>query len=92
MLTVTQAARVRLAEKLEGKQSAANRALRCVRHQTRAGWTFRLDKVVATDVAFAHDGRTVLVLDEKSSEMLRNKMLDIRETDEGPRLRLRGNQ
>ncbi len=32
----------------------------------------------------------VLVLDEQSSQLLRNKMLDIRETDEGPRLRLRG--
>jgi len=28
----------------------------------------------------------VLLLDQQSSHLLRNKMLDVRETDEGPRL------
>ncbi len=90
MLTVTKAAGVRLAEKLVKKSAGDDVALRFTRQEKRRRWTLRLDKPCASDGTFSHEGRIVLVLDEQSSQLLRNRMLDTPETGEGPRLRLRG--
>ena len=90
MLTVTEAAAGRLAEKLANKSAGDDFALRFIRQEKRRRWTLRLDKFCPSDATFSHEGRIVLVLDEQSSHLLRNRMLDTRETDEGPRLRLRG--
>jgi hypothetical protein len=79
-----------LADKLAQKSVGDDVALRFTRQDHRRGWTLRLDKPVPSDATFSHEGRIVLVLDEQSSRLLRNRMLDIRESDEGPRLRLRG--
>ena len=89
MLTVSESAGARLARKLVNKQAAEDVANRFVRDTKRKGWTIRLDHLRPNDATFAHDGRTVLLLDEQASHSLRNKMLDIKETDEGPRLRFR---
>jgi hypothetical protein len=64
--------------------------VRFVRDDDRGGWALRVDKPAASDTAFSHEGRKVLVLDEAASHLLRNKILDVKETDEGPRLRLYG--
>ncbi len=90
MLTVTKAAGARLAEKLAEKSAGDDVALRFIRQEKRRRWTLRLDNPGPSDAAFSYDGRIVLVLDEPSSQLLRNRMLDIRDTDEGPRLRLCG--
>ena len=89
MLTVTDAARARLARKLRSKNPPANRALRFARNDGRPTWGIHLDKIDNADVVYAHEGRTVLVVDEQASQMLNNKVLYVRETEEGPRLRLR---
>jgi Fe-S cluster assembly iron-binding protein IscA len=90
MLTITDGARERLARKLADKQTDDAISLRFVRNRKRRGWLLRLDNERPSDVTVLHQGRTLLVFDQKSSHLLRNKMLDVRDTDEGPRLRLRG--
>jgi len=90
VLTVTEAASARLADRLANKSADDDVALRFIRQEKRPRWTLRLDKHSPSDTTFSHEGRIVLVLDEQSSHLLRNRMLDTRETDEGPRLRLRG--
>ena len=90
MLTVTDAAGACLAGRLVKKGAGIDAALRFCRRRKRHAWTLRLDKPCPSDATFSHEGRIVLVLDERSSHSLRNRMLDVRETDEGPRLRLRG--
>jgi len=90
MFTLTEAAGVRLAEKLAKKSAGDDVALRFIRQRKRRRWILRLDKRCPSDTTFSHEGRIVLVLDEQSSQLLKNRMLDTRETDEGPRLRLRG--
>ncbi len=87
MLTMTQSAGARLARKLAKKRAEENVALRFVRDATRGGWLLRLDRIQPTDVKLSHDGRTVVLLDEQVSNSLRNKRLDVKETDEGPRLK-----
>jgi Fe-S cluster assembly iron-binding protein IscA len=88
MFTMTKAAGARLAQKLENKDGDAT--MRFVRDDERGGWSVRLGTAAASDVAFDYEGRKVLVLDPHASQLLRNKVLDIKETDEGPRLRLYG--
>jgi len=90
MFTLTEAAGARLAEKLTEKNAGGNVSLRFARQTEPRGWKLRLDKPSPADTALSHDGRVVLVFDEQSSHLLRNKVLDTRETDEGPRLQLRG--
>jgi len=90
MFTLTAAAGARLAQKLAKKSAGDDVALRFTRRGKPRGWTLRLDKPFPSDATFTHEGRIVLVLDERASQMLRNRMLDVRDTDEGPRLRLRG--
>ena len=90
MFILTEAAGARLAEKLAKKSAGTDRALRFIRQEKPRRWTLRLDTPCSSDATFCHEGRIVLVLDEQSSRLLSNRMLDTRETDEGPRLRLRG--
>lgn len=90
MLTLTEEACARLADKLARKRAGEATALRFVRRERRKGWTLLFDSPGTSDTTFSHHGRIVLVLDEQASKSLRDKMLDVRETKEGPRLRLLG--
>jgi len=81
MFTVTKAAGARLALKLEKKEAGQDAAMRFVRDEERAGWSVLVDKACETDIAFSHNGRKVLVVDEEASHLLRNKILDIKEAD-----------
>lgn len=92
MLILTEAASACLAGKLAGRSAGGDVALRFVRHLKRRGWSVRLDKPRSSDARFLHDGRIVLVLDEVTSKLLRDRTLDIKETSDGPRLRLRRRQ
>jgi len=86
---MTESAGARLARKLVKKEAAKDMAARFVRDPKRAGWVIQVDHLRPSDVTFSHDGKTVLLLDEQASHSLRNKMLDVTETDEGPRLKFR---
>jgi hypothetical protein len=87
MLIVTEAASIRLAAKLTRKRVGDDVAMRFVRKQR--GWRLRPDKPEPEDVAFAYDGRTVLVLGPQVAQQLTDRTLDARKTPAGPRLRLR---
>lgn len=87
MFEVTETAGGRLAKKLEKKQANDDAAMRFVRKGE--GWKLRLDKPATGDVHFAHDGRTVLVLDAKAAKLLDERTLDTRESPAGARLYLR---
>jgi hypothetical protein len=87
MLFVTETASIRLAQKLTGKGTGDNVAMRFVRKQR--GWKLRPDTPGSDDVAFAHEGRTVLVLGPQAAQLLADRILDTRDTPAGPRLQLR---
>jgi hypothetical protein len=87
MFIVPEAARIRLVEKLVKKRAGDNVAMRFVRQRRK--WSLRPDTPLSNDVAFAHEGRTVLVLDPQVAQRLTDRTLDAQETPAGFRLRLR---
>ncbi len=87
MFRVTTAALNRLSSKLAGKKASLDEAFRFTRRS--GGWRLRLDRPRSEDMEFTNDGRRVLLLDAAASQAMTNKMLDVRSTESGPRLRLR---
>ena len=85
MLTLTQTAGARLSELLDG--SPEKSVVRIVRRKGRL--KLRLDHERTGDVTFAHDGRTVLTLNERISRELSLRTLDVRAKNTGPRLSLK---
>jgi len=86
MLTVTAAALDRLSTKLARKKADDDVALRFTRRP--GGWRLRLDRAAPADKTFTHEGRNVLLLDKDVARAMTSMMLDVRDTDKGPRLRL----
>ena len=87
MFTATAAALDRLSRNLAGKRANDDEAFRFT--QRTGGWKLRLDCARPADMAFSHDGRSVLLLDAAVSQAMMNMTLDVRSTDSGPRLKLR---
>ncbi len=87
MLNVTKPALERLSRRLIRKEAADDIALRFTRRE--GGWNLGTDQARPGDVTFAHGGRNVLLLDQAAAEAMTNMTLDVRNTDVGPRLRLR---
>ncbi len=86
MLTVTAIAAERLSLLLN--DTSLDRAVRIVRR--KQGLKLRRDFARSGDTTFAHQGRVVLVLDARMAESLTTRTLDVRETEGGPRLRMKG--
>lgn len=84
MLTVTPAASARLARMLADLSAPANAAIRMVLEEQ--GLRIRLDRPTPNDLKFDHDGRTVLVLDERMSKILARKKVDVEHRDGRARL------
>ena len=85
MLTITNAAYSRLHEMLStqptdiaARLSRKNDRTHVVRGKQRPG-----DKVVK------HEGRVVLLMNKSMSQRLQDKVLDVRKTEDGPKLGLR---
>ncbi len=87
MLAVTEAALKRLSRRLTHHGAAVGTALRFTRRDGR--WKLGQDQERPGDVKFAHEGRDVLLLDKSAASAMANLTLEVRKTDEGPRLRLR---
>ena len=87
MLTVTLAARDRLTWKLAHKHAADDVSMRFTRQA--GGWKLSLDHAGPADTAITHEGRNVLLLDKTVALAMKDKKLDVRNTDAGPRLTLR---
>jgi hypothetical protein len=64
-----------------------NAVLRIVRQDQRL--RLRLGIVRPGDQTFVHDGRVVLAIDERLGTKLGQRQIELRETDDGPRLRLK---
>lgn len=90
MLDVTKAALERMAHRLARKGIANGAALRFKRRE--GGWTLCLDREAPGDTAFAHDGRTVLVLDADVAQAMADMTLDAKDTGQRSRLKLCRNE
>lgn len=86
MLTVSPAALDHLSWKLSVKNVTDGSALRFSRKP--GGWKLHRDESRPMDTAFAHNGKTVLVLDKDASAGLADKSLVMASTVDGPKLRL----
>jgi len=84
MLTVTDAAAARLAEFLDAENCPQEIAIRFV--VDGQALAMRPDRERPGDTTYAHQGRTVLLLDREMAELLANETLDM----DGERLVLRG--
>ena len=87
MLNVTKSAFYRLSNRLSRREAAEDVALRFTRRDGR--WKLGQDQERPGDVKFAHEGRNVLLLDNAAAKAMANMTLYVRDTDAGPRLRLR---
>jgi len=86
MLTITEAAGSHLADMLTEAEAPDDVAVRFI-IQGR-GLAMELDNASPDDSTFNHEGRTILVLDEQLSDLLSDKTLDIKDSEEGPHLTL----
>lgn len=88
MMTVTEGARDRLLSKLVTKKAAKDEAMRFMRR--KGGWKLSVERACPDDTKVVHRGRNVLLMDEDVSEATGTMTLDVRQTQSGPRLTLRG--
>ena len=86
MLTMTDAAGAHLSGLLDEADVADDVAIRFVVEE--GGLTLRLDKERPGDETLSHEGKTVLLLDERMSPVLSEKTLDVAPSDEGVKLTL----
>jgi hypothetical protein len=84
MLTVTEAARIHLAQVLDNANASAHAAVRFVAEDDAIKPT--LDSIRSGDVIFEFAGKTVLALDEQMSLTLDDHILDVEDDTNGPRL------
>jgi Fe-S cluster assembly iron-binding protein IscA len=87
MLTVTDAAGTRLAHIIDREERLEEVAVRLTHDGQRIAMT--VDGERPGDTPFKHKGRTVLLLDERVSQLLESGTLDVKQTDKGDRLTLR---
>ena len=86
MLNVTYEATEHLAYMLAQANAPEGKAIRLVRHAD--GVKMNLDSSYLADETFEHDGKTVLLIDEKVLKLLSGKTLDVEHTEKGPALTL----
>jgi hypothetical protein len=84
MFSITDAAGEYLTALLDNANASEETAIRFVLEGTTL--TPKLDSARPGDVTFDYDDRTVLVLDAQVSDTLGDATLDVRPTDDGPKL------
>ncbi len=87
MMSVTDKALELLAGVVDRAQAGEGAAVRIVAQPE--GWGIEMDRRRPEDDSFEHDDRTVLILDPSVSESLQDSTLDVYNTPEGLRLRVR---
>jgi len=85
-LTLTDGAAEHLSELLVAAEAPKEVAVRFVRDGQELAMT--MDNERPGDATFAHEGRTVLLLDSEISEALAGRTLGIEDSEEGARLAL----
>src|SRR5262245_37592900 len=88
MLHVSTPAAARMAHLLGARPENAVLRIVCRKQRLR----LRLGTVHPGDQTFVHEGRVVLALDERIGTTLSLRQLELRQTDAGPRLRLKRSQ
>jgi Fe-S cluster assembly iron-binding protein IscA len=86
MLNVTEPASAHLAKLLDDAEAPEGAAARFV--QGEQGLALQVDEPKQDDQTHDHQGRTVLLVDPQVAELLQDKTLDVRETEEGTALEL----
>jgi Fe-S cluster assembly iron-binding protein IscA len=84
MLTVTDAAAEHLNELLDQADAPQEAGVRFVPGDK--GVNLKLDHPSEADTTFDHNGRTVLMLDNRLSKALAGRTLDVKDTDKGQSL------
>jgi len=86
MLTVTEDARAHLVKLLEEAEAPEGSAARFVAGEE--GLALQVDNPREDDQTHEHNGRPVLLMDPQIADLLQDKTLDVRETEEGTALEL----
>jgi Fe-S cluster assembly iron-binding protein IscA len=86
MLTVTDPAGAHLAKLLDDAEAPEGAAARFVAGED--GLALQVDEPRDDDQSHDHQGRTVLLVGPDVAELLQDKTLDVRETEEGTALEL----
>jgi Fe-S cluster assembly iron-binding protein IscA len=76
MLNVTESAGSHLAQLLEESEAPDDAAVR-IAHDNQEGWSLSLDMADPGDQKYAHNGKTVLIIDEESAALLGDVTLDV---------------
>jgi hypothetical protein len=84
MLTITDAAGEYLTTLLDNVNASEETAIRFVFDGSTL--TPKMDSARPGDATFDHEARTILVLDAEVSDALGEATLDVRPTDDGPKL------
>jgi hypothetical protein len=88
MLQLTAAAANHLSVLLSTKAAPPKAAVRIARAES-GEFEISADVPTPGDVAFEHEGRTVLVLDKPTSELLNDRVLDVERSPQGDTLTLK---
>ena len=89
MFTVTEAAGGHLARMLAEVETPENENVVMRMSQSKDSLGLTLCQAGPEDTTFAHEGVTVLAIDEELSQALANKTLDVKTTENGTALGLR---
>ncbi len=89
MFTVTEAASAHLAQMLAVEKTPENENVVARVSKNKDGLGLTLDQASPENRTFAHEGVTVLAIDEEVSQALANNTLDMETTENGTALRLR---
>lgn len=81
MLTVTTQAKAYLSQLLDKSKRSDDHAIRLA--QTGEGMQMSIDEQQPADVAFEHDGKTVLVVEQQVAESLDQRELVVEDSDQG---------
>jgi len=84
MLTLSEAAGSLLGQLLDKAEAPEDSAVRFV--SGSSGLNMKVDKPHPGDAKFTHEGKTVLVLDERISELLAERTLVVKDSDTGAKL------
>ena len=75
MLTITETAGSHLAQLLLESEAPEEAAVRIAHDQD--GWSLLLDNADPEDQRYEHNGKTILVIDQESAELLGDVTLDV---------------
>ncbi len=89
MFTVTEGAGAHLAKMLAEEETPENENVVIRMFKSKDGVDLTLGQVESEDTTFAHEGVTVLAIDEELSQSLANTTIDVETTEDGTTLHLR---